>query len=373
MNRRGSPMRSWHLGLLLALALVSPQAAEAARVKDIAHVYGVRDNILTGTGLVTGLNRTGDSRRNEATIRAYANRLQGLGFTVSTDEILARNVAVVMVTARLGAGARPGALLDIEVSSSGDATSLEGGVLQLTTLYAANGQAFATAQGPLLVGGFSAEQEGSSARKNHPTVGRIPQGAIVERDNPNRLDLNKQDRISWLIRDPDFTTATRLAEAINQIYGEDLAKAEDDGVVRVRVPSRYQGRVVDFVSEIEGIEVQMDQPARIVVNERTGTVVMGADVRISPVAVVVGGLSIEIQRDTNVSQPNALGRGATAVTRNAAVSVKEEEGELVMLEGASIGDLVKALNKLGVKPRDLIQILMAIEGSGALHADLVVQ
>jgi flagellar P-ring protein precursor FlgI len=370
--RRFGLVRAALLLLFTLLALrVAP--AEAARVKDIATLYGVRDNVLSGQGLVTGLNRSGDSRRNEAAIRALANKLQGLGFTISTDEIIARNVAIVMVTARMAADARPGAAIDVEVSSSGDATSLEGGVLQLAALYAPNGQVFATAQGPLLVGGFQVEAEGSSTRKNHPTVGRIPEGAIVERENPNRLDLDIQERVDWIIHQPDFTTTLRVADAINQAFGEDIAKPRDRGSVSVRVPERYKGRVVELVSQIESLTVAVDATARVVVNERTGTVVMGADVKISPVAIAYGALSIEVQRTTDVSQPGPLSGGKTVKSNNANLVVKEGDGELVMVEGISIGELVKALNKIGVKPRDLIQILMAIKSAGALQAELEVQ
>jgi flagellar P-ring protein FlgI len=357
--------------LLVGLALFDAPA-EAARVKDLATVYGVRDNMLTGYGLVTGLNRTGDSKRSEATIRAIANRLQGLGFTVSTEEILARNVAVVLVTARLPSTVRPGQTVDVEVSSMGDATSLEGGILQLTPLLAPNGQTFASAQGPVIIGGFSAEAGGSSSRKNHPTVGRVTQGTIVERENPNRLDLDAQDNLDLLIKEPDFTTARRMADAINERFGDELAKARDNALVRVEVPERYKGRVVELLADLESVDVAVDNVARVVINERTGTVVMGSDVRISPVAIAHGGLQVEVSKNTSVSQPNALASGRTAVTSNSEVSAAEGEGRLVVVEGVSIGELVTALNNIGVKPRDLIQIMLAIKAAGALQADLEV-
>ncbi len=357
--------------LLLSVVLSGP-AAEAARVKDVAGLYGVRDNALLGYGLVTGLNRTGDSRRNEATIRALTNRLQGLGFTISTEEILARNVAVVMVTGRLPASARPGHKLDVEVSSTGDATSLEGGVLQLTPLFAPNGEAFASCQGPLVVGGFLAEAGASTSRKNHPTVGRVPQGAIVERENPNRISLTDRESLEWVIDEPDFTTALRLSEAINATFEAELAGAIDAATVTVEVPARYRERVVEFVAQIEHIEVQADSPARVVLNERTGTLVMGADVRIAPVAVAHGGLSIEVSRDSEVDQPAPFSAGRTVVTRQAQITVEESDGELKVVDGATIADLVSALNSIGVKPRDLIQILLTIRAAGALQAELEV-
>ena len=222
---------------LFFLALMSLSGvAEAARIKDIASIYGVRDNAVFGYGLITGLNRTGDSRRNEATIRTLANRLQGLGVTLQTDDIISRNVAVVMVTARIPSTARPGHKIDIEVSSTGDAKSLEGGVLQLTPLYASDGRAYASSQGPVVIGGFSAEAGGESTRKNHPTTGRIPRGATVELDNPHRMDLLNADNIDWLIHDPDFTTAKRMADAINESIGDKVATAFDDGMVRMAIP-----------------------------------------------------------------------------------------------------------------------------------------
>jgi len=346
--------------------------AEGARVKDIASIYGVRDNTIFGYGLVTGLNRSGDSRRNEATIRALANRLQGLGFTISTDEILARNVAVVMVTGRMPAGSRPGHRMDIVVSSSGDASSLEGGVLQITPLYAPNGQAFASAQGSLVVGGYLVSSGGSTARKNHPTVGNIPMGGTVERENPNQFRVSEADRIEWLVNDPDFTTAARMSLVINEAFDSDIAQAQDGGTVVVEIPPRFAERVTEFIAVVELLDVHVDMPARVVVNERTGTVVMGSGVTISNVAVAHGGLSIEVDLDTEVSQPGTLSSGNTRVTSDSQIRVKEAGGELIEIDGVTIGDLVTALNNIGVKPRDLIQILLTIRAAGAMQAELEV-
>ena len=364
-------MRSTIIGIAFALLSYAPPA-DGARVKDIASVYGVRDNTIFGYGLVTGLNRSGDSRRNEATIRALANRLQGLGFTIGTDEILARNVAVVMVTARMAAGSRPGHRIDVEVSSSGDATSLEGGVLQMTPLYAANGQAFAAAQGALVVGGYLVSASGSSARQNHPTVGNIPLGATVERENPNRMDFAAAEQIEWLVNDPDFTTASRLSMVINDTFDTEIAHVVDGGTVIVDVPPRYDARVPEFVAIVELLDVEVDMPARVVVNERTGTVVMGADVTISNVAVAHGGLSIEVDLETSVSQPGALSGGTTQTTQNSGITVEQVGGDLVEIDGVTIGDLVNALNSMGVNPRDLIQILLTIRAAGAMQAELEV-
>jgi len=356
------------LALLAVFAFSS--VAEAARVKDIASIYGIRDNSVFGYGLVTGLNRTGDSRRNEATIRTLANRLQGLGVTLQTDDIISRNVAVVMVTSRIPSTARPGHKVDIEVSSTGDAKSLEGGVLQLTPLYAADGRAYASSQGPLVIGGFAAEAGGESTRKNHPTTGRVPRGAMVEIDNPHRMNLSSVEHIDWLIHDPDFTTAKRMADAINESLGDKLAMAHDDGMVRMAIPDTDEASTIDVLAQIELVELEVDAPARVVVNERTGTVVMGANVQVAPVAVAHGGLSIEVQQDTDVSQPGALSGGDTVVTRDARIVAEEEEGRLTMLAGVTIGQLVAALNSMGVNPRDLIQIMLTIKAAGALQAEI---
>jgi len=356
------------LSLLLA-SLIIP-SADAARIKDVASVYGVRENGVLGYGLVTGLNRTGDSQRNEAMIRSLAARLKGLGIALSSDEIRARNVAVVMVTGRLSANARPGHRLDVEVSSAGDARSLTGGVLQLTTLFAPNGEAFATAQGALIVGGYTAQAGGDSSQKNHPTTARVPDGGTVERENPNRLVLNELAVIDWLVHQPDFTTATRMATAINENLGGPYAQPQDDSTVRLAVPDPFIGRVVELVAQIEPIELTIDTPARVVVNERTGTVVMGADVKVSAVAVAHGSMTIDVTRQMETSQPAPLSRGTTVVTQETQIEVKEEEGRLTMVEGTTIGDLVGALNEMGVKPRDLIEILLTMRAAGALHASV---
>jgi flagellar P-ring protein precursor FlgI len=328
--------------------------------------------MLIGYGLVTGLNRTGDTLQNRASIRALVNRLQGMGFTVTPQEVMARNVAVVMVTARLPANSRSGHMLDVEVSSTGDATSLEGGILQLTPLAATDGEVYATAQGPLVIGGFITKQGGSSKRKNFPNVGRVPQGAIVEKENPNELRFNEAESIDWIIHNPDFTTAIRLADAVNDAFDEDVATARDGGTVSVNVPPRYLGRQVELVAVIEGVKVSVDALARVVINERTGTVVMGGQVSIAPVAVAHGGLNIEVQRNNTAVQSGAFsGAGNTRVS-NTGVEAEEESGGLVTIEGVTITELVDGLNQLGVKPRDLIQILLTIKAAGALHAELEV-
>jgi flagellar P-ring protein precursor FlgI len=237
-------------------------------------------------------------------------------------------------------------------------------------LYASDGKAYASSQGPIVIGGFSAESGGESTRKNHPTTGRIPRGATVEMDNPNRIDLSAIPYIDWLIHDPDFTTAKRMADAINESLGDRLATAHDNGMVRMAVPRTDDATTIDVLAQIELVELEVDAPARVVVNERTGTVVMGANVMVAPVAVAHGGLSIEVQRDTEVSQPGALSGGDTVVTRDSRIVAEEEEGRLTMLEGVTIGQLVGALNSMGVKPRDLIQIMLTIKAAGALQAEI---
>lgn len=355
--------------LLLGLSLVVPPA-EAARVKDVTSIFGIRDNPLVGYGLVVGLNRSGDSPQNAAAIRSLANRLQGLGMTMSDEEIKSRNVAMVMVTASLPSGTRPGSLLDVQVSSTGDARSLEGGVLLLTPLYAANGRAIAVAQGAVIVGGYSVSVGGDTAMKNHPTVAVVPRGASVEVELPNALDLTEAVSFDWVLDDPDFVNATRVADAVNGALGGEYARVRDGGTVRVDVPDAYLGRQAALLAAVEEVPVRLDAPARVVVNERTGTVVMGADITVSPVAVAHGGLTIHVDRQTAVSQPGPLSKGETVVVDNHAIRVDEKAGKLELIEGVTVGDVVGALNKMGVTPRDLIVILQAMHAAGGLQAEI---
>ncbi len=355
--------------LFLLCAMLS---ADAARIKDIADLYGVRGNTISGVGLVTGLNRTGDSTRSESTVQMLVNRLKGYGLTLSMEQFRSRNVAVVMVNAWLPGTARSGQRIDVEVSSIGDATSLEGGVLQLTPLFALDGETYAVAQGPLVIGGFSVEQGGSVSRKNHPTVGRVPAGAMIERETPDRMEFVDTQSLDWMLREPDFTTAQRLAETINTELDAPVAIARDASAVAVNIPDTYAGRIVDFIARVELFEVEPDMPARVTISEKTGTVVMGADVRISSVAVAHGGLSIEVRRRSQVSQPGAFSSGETVVVPDDSIETVESEGQLTIIGGVTLGELVAALNRMGVKPRDLVAILMAIQAAGALHAQLEV-
>ncbi|MEL6344832.1 MAG: flagellar basal body P-ring protein FlgI [Myxococcota bacterium] len=358
--------------VVFVLTLLSPPA-EAARIKDIADIYGVRENSLSGVGLVTGLNRSGDSLRSEATIQSLANRLQGQGITLDVEQLRSRNVALVMVNASLPSSARPGQRVDVEVSSLGDATSLEGGVLQQTILFAQNGDPYASAEGPLLIGGFSIAQGGNINRKNYPTTGRVPNGATVQVDNPSRLAVNRLAEVNFLLKEPDFSTATRFAEAINADLGEEVASPMDESTIAVTVPADFQGKVVQLISQLEILDVEVDTPARIIINEKTGTVVMGSEITIAPVAITHGGLQIEVQRFNQVSQPGAFSRAQAVPFNNDIVRVEENDGQLTLVGGVTIGELVAALNQLGVKPRDMIIILDHIHGAGAIHGEIEVR
>lgn len=356
--------------LPLFLAILCTPAADAARVKDVATLYGERQNPLLGYGLVVGLNRTGDSTQNAAAVRSLVNRLQGLGVTMSGSDIQARNAAVVMVTASLPAGVRPGSQIDVQVSSTGDARSLEGGILLLTPLFAANGMNVASAQGALTVGGYAVSTGGDSQIKNHPTVATVSRGATVEVEVPNALDLSGATELDWVLDTPDFTNATRLADAIDASLGEPDARVVDGGTVRVRVPDTFLGRQPELVAKIEALTLDLDHAAIVVVNERTGTVVMGADITISPVAIAHGGLTIEVKDRTEVSQPGPLSHGETTPVQNHEIKVREAAGKVTLVEGVTVGDVVNALNAMGVSPRDLIVILQSMRAAGGLHAEI---
>jgi flagellar P-ring protein precursor FlgI len=357
--------------LFPALWLLGTGDALAVRAKDVASFHGVRDNQLTGAGLVVGLRRTGDTQRNLAAIRALAGRLQGLGVSLSVDDIVSRNVALVMVSATLGPDQRTGTRIDVAVASTGDAISLEGGYLLLTPLVGPDGNVYAVAEGPLVVGGYAVEAAGSGARKNTVTTGRVPSAGIVEREVPSAPDLGATGEVEYTLAKPDFTTAARLANAIDAAFGADVARPESSSTVVLAVPEEYRDRFPEFAALVEAVELDVDAPARVVVSERTGTVVMGADVRISAVAVAHGGLTIEVRRTNGVTQPTPFSQGQTAWVANAEIAVKERPSELLLVEGVTIGDLVTALNRMGVTPRDLVVILQAIQSAGALHAEVV--
>ncbi|NNL66226.1 MAG: flagellar basal body P-ring protein FlgI [Myxococcales bacterium] len=356
--------------LAIALCAVPSPPARAARVKDFASVKGVRPNQIIGYGLVVGLAGTGDKPQTEFTVQSLSSMLSKMGIGVDPDNVKVKNVAAVMVTAKLPAFARTGSRIDILVSSLGDATSLEGGTLVMTPLLGTDGNVYAVAQGPISVNGFAVSGSGgSSVQKNHPTVGRIANGATVEREIPYWIDGKREFELA--LGAPDFTTALRTAKAINRHFKVAVADARDAGTLTLRVPEAFADDVVGFMARVEGLEVKPDVRARVVLNERTGTVVMGAQVRIDTVAVSHGSLSVTISATNQVSQPLPFSDGVTTPVVNEDISAVEESGGLVVLDGpVTIGELVRGLNAMGVTPRDLIAILQAVKTAGALSADL---
>ncbi len=365
----------WRYRLLALLALTVaavcwPNQAQAVRIKDLADVRGMRENQLVGYGLVVGLNGTGDGKKARFTLQSMVNMLEKMGVTVNTKEISVENAAAVMVTADLPPFARNGSRIDVLASSIGDAENLQGGTLLLTPLRAADGEIYAIAQGPVSTGGFSAGgASGGSVQKNFPTAGRVVGGALIEKEIPS--DFHTQQDLTLALRSPDFTTASRVAGAINAALADQAAQTPDAGTVHVRVPAKYSGNLVAFAALVEALDVQPDHLAKVVINERTGTVVMGDRVRIATVAVAHGNLSIQIQENTQVSQPLPLSQGQTVVAPQSEIRVSEGKAPIFLLEtGVSIGEVVRALNTLGVTPRDLIAIFQAIKAAGALQAQL---
>lgn len=361
---------------LIALSLImvflaasaAPALAYGPRIKDLAKLQGVRSNQLIGYGLVVGLAGTGDSNKSTFTIQSIVNMLKTFGIVVSAAQLQPKNAAAVMVTAQLPPFVKPGDTIDITVSSMGDAKSLQGGTLLQTPLKAANGAVYAVGQGPLSIGGFSAGSGGASQQKNHVTVGSIPSGAIVEREVATQFEASGS--VVFVLNKPDFTTANRVAEAIDRRFGP-ISKARDAASVMVYVPLEYAGNLVSFVSALEELPVTPDNAAKVVVNERTGTVVMGGNVTIDTVAVAQGGLTVKVASSTEASQPQPFSGGSTVVTQNKTVEAKEQPAPIIVLPAtANVSDLVSALNAVGALPRDIISILQAIKAAGALHAEL---
>ena len=374
------------VGMVLFLM---PAPAMPARIKDVVSIQGVRPNQLFGYGLVIGLNGSGDKSGTEFTLQGLSNMLEHAGIRVNASDMKVKNVAAVIVSATLPPFARIGKKIDITISSIGDAKSLVGGTLLLTPLKGIDNKVYALAQGPLSVGGYSVGgASGGSNQKNHPTVGRISGGATVEKEIP--LSLSSKQSLVMILNDPDFNTASAIARVINANYGEGSASAIDSGTLKFKIPAVFQHRVVDLIAQMGTLEVATDGAAKIIVNERTGTVVIGENVRISNVAVAHGNLSIQIKETKTVSQPAPFapsGRGASAaqlpngvvvapggstvVNPDSDVSVSEEDKKLMMFRGGStIDELVKALNAIGVTPRDLITVLQAMKAAGALQAEL---
>ena len=365
-------MRLLRLPAAILLLLLPDGPAHAARLKDLVAIEGVRDNQLIGYGLVVGLAGTGDRRQALFSAQSLTNMLERLGVSVPPAAIRVNNTAAVMVTATLPAFAQPGMHIDITAAAIGDASNLQGGILVLTSLRGADGQVYAIAQGPVMTGGFSAGRGGNSQTVNHPTVGRAPAGATVERAAPS---LAPKSTIRLQVRHSDFTTASRIVAALNQRFTGDkpVARAENSGLVTVTVPTGYAARVTEFIAELEGLDVEADRPARVVINERTGTIVIGKDVRIAPVAILHGNLSVEIQTTMQITQPNALGQGTTEVVPQTTTTAKEEKARSVLLrQGATVEELVRALAAIGSTPRDVIAILQNLRSAGALDAEMEV-
>jgi flagellar P-ring protein precursor FlgI len=359
---------------LISCGLVLVSAAPAAtRLKDLVSIEGVRDNQLVGYGLVVGLNGTGDSQQTIFSAQSLTNMLARMGVVVSPTLVMVRNTAAVFVTADLPPFAQPGTRIDISVGAIGDSKNLQGGLLVLTPLKAADGQVYAAAQGSVITGGFAAGGAGNAKIVNHPTAGRIPNGAIVEKLPPS---VEPQDRIKLQLRQEDYTTAGRIAAVLNTKFGDakiQPARAENAALIVVDTPAAYKSKITEFLGELEDLAVEVDLPARIVVNERTGTIVMGKQVHIAPVAILHGGLTVEIQTLLDTSQPAAFSSGQTTVTPQVNVNAKEEKARNVVLkQGASVEELVRALTAIGSTPRDIIAILQSLKAAGAIEAELEV-
>jgi flagellar P-ring protein precursor FlgI len=362
------------LAIVLLAGFSGP--VEGSRLKDLGHVAGFRSNQLFGYGLVVGLSGTGDRQNTEFTVQTLANLLQDYNIRVSPNDVRVKNVAAVIVTADVPPFVQPGTRLDATISSVGDASSLSGGVLLLTPLKGADGRVYAVAQGAVsLGGGYTAQGVGAKVTKNHQTAGRITAGVLLERAVPSSI-VSSDGLVRINLDKPDFTTAKRISEAINQSSLKATAQAVSPGVVTVNVPDGYRNNPVAFVSVLETVDIFPDHPARIVVNERTGTVIINREVRIAPVAVAHAGLHITVKTERQVSQPNPFGRGETKVVPDTQIAVKEPEArQLIALPGGatvSLNEIVQALNTLGVTPRDLIAVFEALREAGALQAELVV-
>ncbi|MBR1806876.1 MAG: flagellar basal body P-ring protein FlgI [Selenomonadaceae bacterium] len=356
--------------LLFCVAMTSTVWAESAvtRIKDIAKVQGVRSNQLMGYGLVVGLPGTGDSDDTKQMIQSTVSLLRSFGITVQAADLDSDNVAAVMVTATLPPFVREGDTIDVVVSSMGDAKSIQGGVLLQTPLRAANGDVYAVAQGSVSTGGFMAGRGNNRATRNFPTAGSIPNGAIVERTVED--DIGRNGQISLSLSSSDFSTASRIANAINSAYG-DVAHAANPGRIDINVPGFYRSNIVEFVASIEELPVMPDNIAKVVVNERTGTIVMGGNVTVDECAITQGGLTIRITSEVDVSQPSPFSYGTTMITKQVDANAREELSSSVVLPATtSVSDIIGALNAVGATPRDCISILQAMKAAGAIHATL---
>ena len=361
------------MGVIFA-GLFTIQAQAQSRIKDIVDVEGVRDNMLVGYGLVVGLNGTGDSLGSAVfTKESLIGMLERMGIAARDDALSTANVAAVMVTATLPPFSRQGSRIDVSVSALGDSESLLGGTLLVTPLLAADGEVYAVAQGNLAVGGFSAQGDAETVVKGVPTSGRIASGAIIEREI--NFDLSTMNKFRLSLRNPDFTTARRISRAINAFVGLDISRVTDPGTINVGVPEGYDGQVVELITDIEQLRVEPDLMARVVIDEQSGVIVMGENVRINRVAIAQGNLTIRIRESQQVSQPSPFSNtGTTTTVDRTEIEVDEEaERQLGVVEtGVSLQDLVNGLNGLGVGPRDMITILQAVKAAGALQAEIEV-
>ncbi|MDM0122186.1 flagellar basal body P-ring protein FlgI [Variovorax arabinosiphilus] len=364
------------LSVLLVLGACATAQADVIRVKDLGKIKGWRDNALFGTGIVTGLAGTGDSPGNRTTRQSLSNVMSQFNLTIAPEAVQSRNVAVVMVSAILPTFAREGDTLDVTVSSSGDARSLVGGTLLLTSLKAANGRVYALGQGPLSVGGYRYDANGNVVQKNHPTTGSIPNGATVEVGVEATM-LDPRQSVTFVLAEPDYTTASRVASAISSQLGGVSARARDASGIEISVPPGQADDLVPLLTRIENVTVEPDRRAKVVINERTGTVVSGGDVRISKVAISHGDIKIAIATQNTVSQPiNAWNAGPdvrTAIVTNTRIDVDEQNGAGFVAGSNTVSDLVQSLARLKTSTRDVISILRAVKAAGALHGELVVQ
>lgn len=359
---------------LVALAALSNSASAASRIKDIVDFEGVRENQLIGYGLVVGLQGTGDSLNNSPfTKQSLQTMFEMLGkLNIRDSNIRTANTAAVIVTANLPSFSTSGTRIDVTVSAIGDAKSLQGGTLLVTPLIGATGEVYAIAQGAIAIGGFQATGEAATITRGVPTQGRIAAGAVVEKEIPYTLASETQLRMS--LRNPDFTTARRIALAVNDLLGDGVAEPLDPATVRVTIPDRFRGNIVDLLTDVEQLIVEPDLPAKVIVDEATGIIVMGQEVRVSTVAVAQGNLTVMITEDPQVSQPNPLAEGETVVVPRTTIDVNDdgEKKLAVVRSGISLQELVDGLNALGLGPRDLISILQAIKAAGALQAEIEV-
>ncbi len=356
------------LSLALLLSFATP--SEAVRIKDIATFSGVRTNQLVGYGLVVGLSDTGDSKDAPFTAASLVNMMEKMGVAVDPTTLKSQNVASVMVTANLPATAKAGTPLDVTLSSIGNAESLQGGVLLQTALKGIDGKVYAIAQGSLIVGGYSFGGDAADVQVNTPTVASIPGGATVEREVP--FEFNSQQDLTLHMNIADFSTTQQVVESLNRSMGGNYANADDIRTVKIEIPTAYEGNLVPLLASIENLEVTPQTSAKVVVDEKTGTIIIGKDVRVARVAVAHGNLQVVVQETTQVSQPGPFSLGETVTTPETDLAVREEQRNLNLVEGATLQELVDGLNAIGATPRDLITILKNLKASGALYAELEV-